>query len=494
MMGGSPRHHENVPPGWVGASKPAGKPVWVPQPGSQTAFLSCPVFEVLYEGTRGPGKTDALLMDFAQHVGQGFGPEWRGVIFRQSYPQLADLIAKSQKWFRLIWGDAAQYNQAKSTWTFPDGEQLLFRQFDRPNDYWNYHGHAYPFIGWEELTTWPTDEGYRMMMSCCRSTVPGIPRKYRATTNPYGVGHNWVKARFRLPHGRSRVIVDAVGPDGTPEPPRVAIHGHLMENRILLDADPDYINRLRMSARNPNELRAWLEGSWDITSGGMFDDLWDGQVHVIPRIDPRNIPSGWRIDRAFDYGQSRPFSVGWYAESNGEPMTLPDGRVIGHVRGDLVRFAEWYGFTGKRNEGLNMPPTDIAQGIILRERRMGIVGRVLPGPADTSIFDPRPGSPNIAEAMRSQGVRWERAAKDPGSRSQGWQMIRERLQAVKVGAPDRPGLWVTEDCLQFIETVPVLPRDDKNPDDVHTDAEDHIGDELRYRVRRMRRSAGQRGF
>jgi len=121
MMGGSPRHHENVPPGWIEPPKPAGTPVWVPQPGSQTAFLSCPVFEVLYEGTRGPGKTDALLMDFAQHVGQGFGPEWRGVIFRQSYPQLGDLIAKSQKWFRLIWGDAAQYNQAKSTWTFPDG-------------------------------------------------------------------------------------------------------------------------------------------------------------------------------------------------------------------------------------------------------------------------------------------------------------------------------------------------------------------------------------
>lgn len=55
---------------------------WAPHPGSQTLFLSSPVYETLYEGTRGPGKTDALLMDYAQHVGQGFGENWRGILFR----------------------------------------------------------------------------------------------------------------------------------------------------------------------------------------------------------------------------------------------------------------------------------------------------------------------------------------------------------------------------------------------------------------------------
>ena len=45
--------------------------IWAPQPGSQEVFLACPVFEALYDGTRGPGKTDALLMDFAQDVGKG---------------------------------------------------------------------------------------------------------------------------------------------------------------------------------------------------------------------------------------------------------------------------------------------------------------------------------------------------------------------------------------------------------------------------------------
>jgi len=30
--------------------------------------------------------------------------------------------------------------------------------------------------------------------------------------------------------------------------------------------------------------------------------------------------------------------------------------------------------------------------------------------------------------------------------------------------------------------VPILPRSEKDPDDVDTDAEDHIGDEMRYKV------------
>jgi len=36
------------------------KTIWAPLPGSQTLFLTCPVYEVLLEGTRG-GKTDTLL-------------------------------------------------------------------------------------------------------------------------------------------------------------------------------------------------------------------------------------------------------------------------------------------------------------------------------------------------------------------------------------------------------------------------------------------------
>lgn len=470
--------------------------VWSPQAGSQELFLSCPIFECLYEGTRGPGKTDALLMDFLQHVGTGLGPDWRGILFRRSHPELADVIAKSQKWFRRIF-PGAEYNKVEKTWTFPDGEQLLLRHIKTVDDYWNYHGHAYPWIAWEELTNWPDDAAYRKMMSCCRSSNPRVPRKYRATCNPYGVGHNWVKRRFRLPGHRGIVIRDARDSENELEPPRVAIHGNIYENQILLQADPNYVSRLRAAARNPSELRAWLHGDWDIVAGGMLDDVWNPKRSV---LDPFPIPATWRVDRSFDWGSSRPFSVGWWAESDGSTVELPNGRKLATLRGDLFRIHEWYGCDPKEpNTGLRMTAKDIARGIKQREATMlanGLIKRqVSPGPADNAIWDSEPGVPSTATDMQAQGVMWERSDKSPGSRKQGWLQLRKLLEdGCKPLPREAPGLFVFRTCHSWLDLVPVLPRDDKDLDDVDTDAEDHLGDETRYRVRAARKNVRQGGF
>src|SRR5688572_8841246 len=140
-----------------------GRPVaWAPQPGSQELFMSCPLPEVLLHGTRGGGKTDALLMDFAQDVGCGYGAAWRGILFRETYPQLADVVAKSERWFRVIFPGAV-FNRQRMAWEWRSGEVLFFRHMKRPEDYWNYHGHEYPWIGWEELTNWADDRCYKSM-------------------------------------------------------------------------------------------------------------------------------------------------------------------------------------------------------------------------------------------------------------------------------------------------------------------------------------------
>jgi hypothetical protein len=476
---------------------------WAPQKGSQVQFLSCPVFEVLYEGTRGPGKTDALIMDFVQHVGKGFGAEWRGILFRKTYPELADIVNKCNRWIPLMC-PGAKFNKSDYTWTFPDGEQLLLRHARIEQDYWAYHGHAYPWIGWEELTNWADDKLYRKMMSCCRSTNPTIPRKYRATCNPYGVGHNWVKKRFRIPEMRGLVQLNNVDADGNPEPPRVVLHGSIHENRILLDADPEYISRLRASARNKAELQAWLYGRWDIVAGGMFDDVWDTPAHV---VDQFIVPRSWRVDRSLDWGSSKPFSVGWWAESDGTDLVFPDGRVMRTVRGDLFRIAEWYGCSPKEsNTGLHMDAKSVADGIVAREREMiesGLIQtRVRPGTADSSISSSDNG-PTVQTDMLQRGVDWELADKGPGSRKQGWLVMRRMLRAVlnqdpegnpRSGPREDAGLFICRPCKDAIELLPSMPRDDKDLDDIDTDAEDHLADEVRYRCRNKVQKAKQRSF
>lgn len=472
--------------------------VWKAQAGSQEAFLSShPIFEVLYEGTRGGGKTDCLLMSFAIFTGRGFGSAWKGILFRQTYKQLTDVITKTKRWIPQIWPQA-KFNHSEHTWTWPGGEQLLLRQFAKDDDYWNYHGHEYPWIGWEELCNWATDAGYKRMFSCCRSSSPGMPRMVRATTNPYGPGHNWVKFRFGLPHMRGKVRRGLVDDEGIPEPPRLVLHSSIHENKILLKQDPDYINRLAAAARNKAEKRAWIEGAWDIVAGGMFDDSWDADFNIVKAFP---IPPTWKIDRSFDWGSSHPFSVGWWAQSNGEDIIMPGGLVKNTVRGDLFRIREWYGWTGKPNEGIRALATDISRGIVERELRWGFRRikddwcRVRPGPADSQIFSAENGNciatdmeqrVRLDDGHRYPGIRWIAADKRPGSRKTGWEQTRQMLKNAhppEYGVREKPGLFVWEVCEQFQRTVPVLPRDEDDPDDVDTDAEDHVADEVRYKVR-----------
>ncbi len=480
---------------------------WEPQYGSQTAFLTCPLFEVMLHGNRGGGKTDSLIMDFAQHVGKGYGADWRGILFRQTFPQLQDVIAKTKKWFFRIWQKDVDvfYNESSHTWKWATGEELYLRQINKDADYWNFHGHEYPWIGWEELCNWSSPTLYKRMFSCCRSSNKDVPRKIRATTNPYGPGHNWVKFRFRLPGWSDVPILDSVDEDGNIEPSRMAIQSSLSENRVLLNSDPDYRQRILAAARNKAERDAWDVGSWDIIAGGMFDDVWNPSTHI---VQPFTIPHSWKIDRSFDWGSSRPFSVGWWAESDGTDYQDSNGQWRSSVRGDLYRINEWYGWNGKPNEGCQMLAVEIAKGIVEREVGWGfrtVRGtRVKPGPADTSIWTVENGN-DIASDMakpitigkhRYNGVQWTRADKRAGSRIIGWEAIRKVLKAAAPvdGKPrETPGLFVFNTCTHFQRTVPVLPRDEKKMDDVDTDAEDHTADEVRYRVRFMGIVAGNSG-
>ena len=486
--------------------------VWTPLPGSQTLAMSCPAQIILFHGSRGPGKTDAQLMRFRRRVGQGFGRHWRGVIFDRQYKNLDDLVSKSMRWFPEF-KDGVRFLSSKSDykWVWPTGEELMFRAVTRDTDYWSYHGQEFPFIGWNELTKYPTDSLFDSMMSCNRSSYrpqdfpiidertgkisysSEIPLEVFATCNPYGAGHNWVKKKFINAAPMGRIVKKAVNVYNPQTKERedfittqTHIFGSYMENIYL---SPKYIAELS-SMTDKNKRKAWLGGSWDVVSGGMFDDVWDSLYHV---VKPFPIPYNWRIDRSFDWGSTKPFSVGWWAESDGSDYRDGNGAVKSSVRGDLFRVGEWYGCTGKANQGLQLLAKEVAAGIIERELAMGIHGRVNVGPADGSIFDVQNGNsiavdmgkPVRVNGVSLPGVQWGRADKSPGSRIHGWEKVRTFLKnglPPERGVRESPGLFTFNTCTNYIDLFPILPRDEVYTDDVDTDAEDHIGDEVRYRV------------
>lgn len=486
--------------------------VWRPLPGSQTLAMSCPAQVILYHGSRGPGKTDAQLMRFRRWVGQGFGRHWRGVIFDREYKNLDDLVSKSMRWFPEF-KDGARFLSSKSDykWVWPTGEELMFRAVKRDADYWSYHGQEFPFLGWNELVKYPTPGLFDMMMSCNRSSyrpidfplidedtneisyTPEIPLEVFATCNPFGVGHNWVKKRFinAAPMGRIvRKAVNVFNPQTKEREDFITTQTHIfgsyMENIYL---SPKYIAELS-SMNDQNKRKAWLGGSWDVVSGGMFDDVWSTEHNV---VKPFPIPHSWHIDRSFDWGSTKPFSVGWWAESDGTDYRDGNGIIRSSIRGDLYRIGEWYGTTGKQNEGLQLLASEISKGILERELASGLYGRVNVGPADGSIFDVENGNSVAADMAKPirianqlyNGVQWGRADKSPGSRITGWEKTRAFVKGAQkpVGVNrEKPGLFTFDTCTHFLDLFPILPRDEIKTDDVDTDAEDHIGDEVRYRV------------
>lgn len=486
---------------------------WAPMPGGQSAFLDCPgevtggdgvtrgVYEALATGNRGGGKTECLGMIFGRYVGGGFGEHWRGIISRQNVDDLRDLKQKLEALFPEIWpelrggnrlesGEKVGFNYADDCWVWPTGERLFLRHLEKSWQFRRYKGWELPFQGWEELTQWPNDELYLQMQSTSRSPIRGIPLMVRGTTNPDGVGRDWVKFRFRLPIAAGRVIGRPIHENGHT---RLAIRVRLEDNLVLRYTTPNYMQTIAQSATSESQLRAWRDEDWDAVPGGMFGDLFDAGVHL---VEPFEIPKSWRIDRSFDWGSAKPFSVGWWAESDGTDYRDGRGRIRASVRGDLFRIAEWYGWTGRPNVGLGITNHEIGRGIVEREVAAGRYGVVQPGPADCQIFKRENRPSSIADEMMQNvmvegrslpGPRWNRADQSPGSRVPGWAMVRSYLENAKPpahgGPREFPGLFAFSTCEQFKRLFPATQRDDRNRDDVDKGSEDHLQDEVRYRVK-----------
>jgi hypothetical protein len=152
----------------------------------------------------------------------------------------------------------------------------------------------------------------------------------------------------------------------------------------------------------------------------------------------------------------------------------------------LIQFAEWYGTKEiGTNEGLKLSAPKLAEGIIEREialmEQEWISRQPHGGPADNQIRDVREVDVDtIEKKMADKGVRWTESDKSPGSRRNGAQLMRDRLEAAIKG--EGAGIYFMQNCSGSIGTIPALPRDEINIDDVDTDAEDHPWDMTRYRV------------
>jgi len=439
--------------------------VFQPNAGPQTDFLSSSEREVLYGGAAGGGKSYAMLADPLHGLNS---PNFSGLLVRHTTEELRELIQKSQELYpRAIPG--IKWSERKSQWTSPRGGRLWMSYLDKDMDVTRYQGQAFNWIGFDELTQWSSPYAWDYMRSRLRSAFAKELGLYmRATTNPGGAGHSWVKKMFidpsplRQPFWATNIetgeeIHFPVGHTRAGEPlfKRRFIPASLFDNPYLSDGGDYEAMLLSLPEHQKKQL---LEGNWDVNEGAAFPEF-NRKIHV---VDTFKVPTNWTKFRACDYGYGSYTGVVWIA-------VAPDEQ--------LVIYREMY--------CSKVTATDLADMIIDAERDDGTIRY---GVLDSSLWHNRGDTgPSLAEQMNMKGCRWRPSDRSRGSRISGKNELHRRLQVDEF--TENPRLVFMANCTNMIAQLPALPLDKRNSEDVDTNAEDHLYDALRYGIMTRPRSS-----
>ena len=393
-------------------------------------------------------------------------PHARMLLVRRSTEELRELISVSKQLYpKAVPG--IKFMERDKTWVAPSGATLWMSYLDRDDDVMRYQGQAFNWIGFDELTQWPSNYAWSYMRSRLRTTkASGLPLYMRATSNPGGPGHQWVRRHFLDPSapGEAFWATDEYGEtiqwpkghtrEGEPLFKRKFIPATLFDNPYLSEDGMYEANLLSLPEHQRRQL---LEGDWDVNEGAAFPEF-NRRSHV---VEPYEIPNSWTKFRAADYGYGSYTGVVWFAVVPGSEQ--------------LVVYRELY--------VSKVIATDLADMILDIESEESIRYGVL----DSSLWHNRGDTgPSLAEQMIMKGCRWRPSDRSKGSRVAGKNEIHRRLQIDEF--TEEPRLVIFNNCTHLISQLPSIPLDKKNPEDVDTHSEDHLYDALRYGVMTRPRS------
>ncbi len=432
--------------------------------GPQTDFLASSEQEVLYGGAAGGGKSYSMVADPVRYFNN---PNSSGLLVRRSTEELRELISVSKRLYpKAIPG--IKFQEREKTWIAPSGATLWMSYLDSDDDVMRYQGQAFNWIGFDEMTQWPTPFPWNYLRSRLRTTSASkLPIIQRGTSNPGGPGHFWVKRMFidpapantafsatdengeilRWPKGHTKA--------GQPLFKRRFIPAYLSDNPYLSE---DGLYEANLLSLPEHQRRQLLNGDWSVTEGAAFSEF-DPRVHIIA---PYDIPHDWAKFRSCDYGYGSMTVVLWFAVTPAE---------------QIVIYRELY---------INKTTaSDLADMVIEIERGE----RIRYGVLDSSLWHNRGDTgPSLAEQMIQKGCRWRPSDRSRGSRIAGKNELHRRLQIDSFTG--EPRLVFFNTCRNIIVELPALALDKNNLEDVDTkSAIDHGYDALRYGLMTRPRSS-----
>ena len=396
----------------------------------QKHFIDANESEVLFGGAAGGGKSYGQMVDallFALKY-----PHSKQLVLRRSFSELEKSLIRTS--LALYPREIYSFNASSHTGRFKNGSVIDFGYCATENDVYQYQSAEYDVIRFDELTHF-TEVQYVYLLSRLRG-ANSYPKQIKSSTNPGGIGHSWVKARFidPAPHGHA-----FLGRDGMK---RIFIPSLLDDNRFLRDGDPEYKSRLL--ALPEREKKALLYGDWNIFEGQYFSEF-SKEKHT---VEPFEIPEGWRKYRTIDYGLDRLVCL-WIAIS-------PDN----------------FAYVYREYCESNLPISASARAINDRTPRGEDIYATL-APPDLWSRSQETGRTK-ASLFSEYGINFTKTSND---RETGWLAIKELLCDTGNGA--RLKIFTT--CTELIKCLPALSVDKLRPTDCANEPHEitHAPDALR---------------
>ncbi|MDR2515656.1 MAG: phage terminase large subunit [Christensenellaceae bacterium] len=412
----------------------------------QDAFRTSSAFETLYGGAAGGGKSHGQLVDALLYA--LVYPKSSQIIFRRSFGELERSLIK--KHLEFYPAGLYKYNASKHEGRFMNGSTITFAHMERENSVYGHQSAEYDVVRFDELTHFSKDQ-YIYMISRVRGTRP-YPRAIKSSTNPGGVGHSWVKARFIDPSPPGQLFEAPVNEDepGGIKTSRIFIPASVYDNPWIIRNDPKYITNLLM--QDEETRRALLYGDWNLTKGRYFTEFKEA-IHV---IRPFEIPPDWRIYRAIDYGLDM-LACYWIAtDFQGRAYVIRELYKSGLIVSDAAAAIKAMTPPGEQVRA-TMAPGDMWN-------RHSDTGR------------------STAEIFGKAGIPLTRAKNE---RVQGWYDLKEWLRPFEDEQGQKiAGLRIFESCRELIRTLPALQTDDRDPNDAAREPHEltHAPDAIRYFV------------
>lgn len=428
------------------------KAIWTPHKGQQTLALSIneSVYEILYGGARGGGKTDAGIVWLLKGVND---PNYIGLCIRRNYSDLRNWLDRAKQLFT-----TATCTGNPAVFQFPSGAKIYTGHLSQENSYEVYQGWNISRLLIEELGQIPNEESYLKLVSSVRSTTSVKPQVF-TTANPGGSGHQWIKKRWNIGRKKPNVAFK----DTISNRKRIYIPATIDDNPTLKDSDPEYV---RFLDALPEPLRsAWRYGDWDVFAGQYFKEF-DPRVHCISTEKAEKLGYGKEYNNRYigiDWGYSAPFGAIWlevtpqnrvfcYKELYGrEKHPMEWAEIINKMTPEVITMSLGDPSMWTRNPmSWNNPATQMYSDRSIANALIGDVARPL--------------VPNLQPANND--------------RVNGWRNI---AQLMHFNDKVKPNFYIIEgSCPNLIRTIPDMICDSKKPEDIDTTLEDHICDALRY--------------